>query len=35
VALQKKFGWRKVKTCLVWLYKMVLTQHFCTGCRGW
>ncbi len=28
-------GWRKVKTCKVWLGKIVLVQNLCTVCWGW
>jgi hypothetical protein len=34
VALQKKIGRRKVKNMAVWLRKIVLAVHFCTGCRA-
>jgi hypothetical protein len=34
-ALYSKFWMKKSQNELVWLSKMVLAQHFCTGCWGW
>jgi hypothetical protein len=34
-ALDSKFWMKKTQNMLVWLSRIVLTQHSCTGCRGW